>query len=107
MQPLDWTKIALEGIEIAFDKDGLVKKNLTQKDKNKAKQLIQKSIELYDVDEAWPYIKLADLLDNDLEKFKLYLKSLEFEETIYALRFILNFLTKNNKDILNPKKYQS
>lgn len=79
----DWTKLALRAIKIGFDKDEQVDKTKTKEQLEQAINLLKESIKL-EPEEAWPYIKLADLLSDKQEKIKIYKESIKVDPTDFA-----------------------
>lgn len=100
--PPKWLKSALEAMSIAFDNDsGLIKPLLTEDTKQRAISLFRHSIDNLEADEAWPFIKMADLLDDPNDKMRLYIRSLKFEYSIYAIKFILSKILQDHPDIID------
>lgn len=79
----DWTKLAVRAIKIGFDKDEQVDTTKTSEQLEQARDLLRESIAL-EPEEAWPYIKLADLLTDKEEKIKIYKESIKVEPTDFA-----------------------
>lgn len=96
-----WEIVALEGIDLAFDSDGNVKKNLPPAVKKKAIELLYKSIDEYDAHLYWPYVKLVDLIDDENEKMKLHIRAYLKEDNIYSIKFIFKKIIKDNPNIIN------
>lgn len=95
-----WLGPALEAMNIAFETDGSIKKNLSSADKKQAIALFKQVIYKHGADEAWPYIKLADLVEEDSIKFNLYYQSIKYEDTIYAYRFLYQTLVRDNTKLI-------
>lgn len=96
-----WEKIALRGISIAFNSDGEVRSDLSDENRQEAIEILKQSIEL-GPDLCWPYIKLADLVqDNDKYKYSLYVESLQKEDNIYAIKFLFKKIIADNPQILD------
>lgn len=99
-----WVTLALEAMNIAFDENHHSPKPwLSVEDREKSINLLKKSIQL-DANEAWPFIKLAELIDNPLEKMSLYIRSLDFEDNIYAYRYIYKQIIKDHPELINNYK---
>jgi len=95
-----WEIIALQGMELAFDSKGSVLKDLSNDNKQKAIELLYRSIELK-ADLCWPYIKLADLIDNHKEKIKLYFKAYLIEDNIFSIKFLFKQILQDHPHILD------
>jgi len=96
-----WLNKALEAMEIAFDENGLVKKNITGSDKKRAITFLKEVISVYKADEYWPYVKLADLIDDNDKKASLYYQSLKYSPNVYAYKFLYEKILKDNPNILD------
>lgn len=91
----DWTVLALKGLDLAFDNDGQLDYKKSKIEVEQAKKYFYESLQK-EPSEAWPYIKYAELLDDESEKIKIYEKAYNTEPNIYScLKLIdlyLNFL---------------
>lgn len=96
----EWEKLSLKAIEIAFDSSGAVKKNISEQDKKNSIDLLNRAINEHNASAAWPYIKLADLIDDEKEKTKIYIKSFFIEENEYALRYLFKKIIRDYPKIL-------
>ena len=97
----EWELVALEAIKLAFDNDGNVLKNLSPTEKAKAIELFYRAIDVLKADLCWPFIKLADLLEDDKEKCKLYARSLMVEDNIYAMKYLFKKINQDHPEILH------
>lgn len=84
----EWEKYALEGVALSFDAEGSIKKDLSLQHRRSSIDILYKVIDTMNPDLAWPFIKLADLLSDDLEKFKLHLRAYKIEKNIYSAMYI-------------------
>lgn len=97
----EWELVALEAMGIAFDHNGVVSKSLKSKDKTIAISLLYKAINNLNADLCWPFIKLADLIDDEKEKIKLHIRAYTVEDNIYSIKFLFKQLLKDHPAILN------
>lgn len=95
-----WEIEALVGINLAFDSNGSVKKDLSAEDKNKAIGILYGVTDNMQPDLAWPFIKLADLIDDSKEKIKLYARAYIVEENIYSMKTLFKHIVSINPKIL-------
>jgi len=79
----NWTSLAVRAIKIGFDKDEQVDTTKSEGQLEQARNLLAESIKLQP-EEAWPYIKLADLVTDKQEKIKIYKESIKVEPTDFA-----------------------
>lgn len=97
----EWEKTALKAMDLSFEKDGTIKKNLPPENKIKSIELLYKAINEMNADLAWPFIKLADLIDDNQRKTALYVRSLAVEETIYSIKYLFKQILKDKPNILD------
>lgn len=101
----DWSKLAIRAIKIGFDKDEQVNKNKTNEQLEQARNLLRESIAMQP-EEAWPYIKLADLLDDKDEKIKIYKESLKIEETDFVKARLYDLLIGDEEYLSQLENYE-
>jgi hypothetical protein len=94
-----WQKIALEAFNIAFDNNEN-KKNINNDLLNTAIELFYNSI-AHGADKYWPYIKLADLIEDKKEKTKLYIQAFRVEPNQYSAQYLFDQILKDNPFILD------
>lgn len=97
----EWELVALEAIKLAFDSNGTVLQNLSPTDRSKAIELFYKAIDVLKADLYWPFIKLADLIDDDKQKYRLYARSLLVEDNIYAIKYLFKRIIHDHPEIIN------
>lgn len=95
-----WIAPALKAINLVFDNNGQVDRTKPDTEIEKAKKYFYKSLENSPT-EAWPYIKLADLVTDTNEKTKLHIKALKIEENKYSIYYLFNQIIKDNPNILD------
>lgn len=95
-----WEIEALVGINLAFDSNGSVKKDLSAEDRNKAINILYNVIDNLKPDLAWPFIKLADLIYDDKEKIKLHTKAYIIEENIYSIKVLFKHIVSLKPQLL-------
>lgn len=96
----DWKTFALEAFDLAFSASGNKKENLSNETLTEAIGLFYKSI-LSGADEYWPYIKLADLVEDKKEKTKLYIRAFRVEPNQYSVQYLFDQILKDNPFILD------
>jgi hypothetical protein len=101
----EWELVALEAIKLAFNNNGDVRNDLDIETKNKAIELFYKAIDTLNPDLCWPFIKLADLVEDKKEKIKLNIRAYKAEENIYAMKFLFKQIVEDYPEILD--KYLS
>jgi hypothetical protein len=95
----NWHDLASAAFNLAYTPDG-IKKNINSDTLNSVIDLFYKSISA-GADEYWPYLKLADLVEDDKEKTKLYIQAFRIEPNPYSAQYLLNKILKDNPDILD------
>jgi hypothetical protein len=80
---MTWIKTGIKAIKKGFDLNEQIDPTKSEEEIEEAKKLFYKCIE-QGPEEAWPYIKLADLLTDKEEKIKVYKQSLLIEETDFV-----------------------
>lgn len=80
---MDWIRIGLKAVKIGFDLNEQLDPSKSKEEIEEAKKLFYECIKLKP-EEAWPYIKLADLIDDKKEKIRIYQESLKVEETDFV-----------------------
>jgi inosine/xanthosine triphosphate pyrophosphatase family protein len=95
-----WTMLALKGLNLAFNNDGQIDTSKSQIEIEEAKKYLYNSLN-YNPTEAWPYIKLADLVEDHKEKTKLYIQAFRIEPNPYSARYLIDKILKDNPDILD------
>jgi hypothetical protein len=98
MKP-NWRHLALEAFNLVYTEDG-DKKDVNSDILNNAIDLFYKSISS-GAEEYWPYIKLADLIEDTKEKTKLYIQAFRTEPNSYSEQYLFNRILKDNPDILD------
>jgi len=91
----DWRSVALKAVSAVFDGDGKLDKTKTTHVKF-AKKMLYKSLDM-NPDEAWPFIKLGDLVEDPKERCRLYKKSIDIEPTVTAKALLYDLLFKGEK----------
>lgn len=76
----DWKELALEAISFSKDESRILE----------SIDIFEKIFENEKVDEAWPFLKYADLIDHPVEKLNLYTKSYKIEPNVYSCLGALN-----------------
>lgn len=80
---MQWIQLGLRAMKLGFDQNEQVDPTKSQEEIKQCIELFYKSIELGATD-AWPFIKLADLISDDQEKIRLYKESLNVKQTMFA-----------------------
>lgn len=95
----EWELLALEAIELAFDDKEKVDWSRGEEVIDRARELLVQSVSLMPTS-AWPFIRLADLYQDNKEKAKLYIESLKIENNIYSKILFFDLLSKDRPDLI-------
>lgn len=76
---MNWISLGLKAIRLGFDENEQLDSTKSDKEINRSKELFYECIKLKP-EEAWPYIKLADLINDKKEKIRIYQEGLKAEE---------------------------
>lgn len=91
---LDWVNLALEAIKLSFDENHNLDPNKEKNYKNSI-SLFEQSFK--SANQAWPFLKCADLYSDLEERTNLYLRSFEIEKTNFAcIKLIEIYLNNSN-----------
>lgn len=80
---MQWIQLGLRAMKLGFDQNEQVDPTKSEEEIKQSIELFYKAIELGATD-AWPFIKLADLISDDQEKIRLYKESLNIKQTMFA-----------------------
>lgn len=78
-----WIVLGLKAVKLGFDDNEQIDPNKSDEEIQSAKHYFYKCLE-NNPTEAWPYIKLADLIDDKKEKIRLYKEALIIQENDFA-----------------------
>jgi hypothetical protein len=92
--------LALKGLNLAFNNDGQIDTSKSQIEIEEAKKYLYHSLN-YNPTEAWPYIKLADLVEDHKEKIKLYIQAFRTEPNQHSTKYLFDQILKDNPSILD------
>lgn len=97
----DWHPIALDAVNLAFKEDSPLS------DVDKAKELFISIIDRTDIDVSWPYLKYAELLDDNAieEKIKLYKKAYDVEPNVYSCLGLIAIYHFMHVDFIEARKW--
>jgi hypothetical protein len=95
-----WTMLAFKGLNLAFNNEQQIDTSKSQVQIKEAKKYLYKSLE-NKPSEAWPYLKLADLVEDPKEKIKLYIQAFRVEPNIYSAQYLFNKILEDNPNILD------
>jgi hypothetical protein len=97
-----WENLALLANNIAFDADG-TKKNIDIDTTKKAIGLFYKSINK-GANKYWPYVKLADLIEDFKEKTQLHIEAFKIEPNEFSLRYLSDKIFKDSPELISALK---
>jgi hypothetical protein len=89
-----WILLGLKAIKLGFDDNEQVDPNKSTEEIESAKKHFYKCLE-NEPTEAWPYIKLADLISEKEEKIRLYNESLKVEENDFVKARLYDLIVRN------------
>jgi hypothetical protein len=90
----NWIILGLKAINLAFDNNEQVDPDKSIEEIESAKQYLYKCLENKPT-EAWPYIKLADLISEEEEKIRLYNEALKVEENDFVKARLYDLVVRN------------
>lgn len=77
MEKPNWKDLALKAISLSFDKNEVLDPNKVE-NYSESRKLLELSTK--ESDEAWPFLKYAELLDDYKSKIDLYGRSFEIKK---------------------------
>lgn len=90
-----WIMLGLKAIKLGFDSNEQIDPNKSDEDIQSAKDYFYECLE-NNPTEAWPYIKLADLIDEKKEKIRLYKEALIVQENDFVKARLYDLLIDHN-----------
>lgn len=95
-----WTLLALKALNLAFNNDEQIDTSKSQSEIEEAKKYLYSSL-VYSPNEAWPFIKLAELVDDPKEKTRLHTQAFIVEPNHYSARYLMDKILEDNPNILD------
>lgn len=100
-----WISVALDAMDIAFDNEHhYPNRSISTQLKNQAIGLLEKSINELGANEAWPFIKLAELIDDPEYKMSLYVRSMEYDKHIAIYEYVYEKICNDYPEIISKYK---
>lgn len=93
-----WIVLGLKAIQLGFDENEQIDPNKSDEEIQSAKQYFYQCLE-NNPTEAWPHIKLADLIDEKEEKIRLYKEALIIQENDFVKARLFDLLINNPSPI--------
>jgi GT2 family glycosyltransferase len=103
-QHQDWHPIALEAVKLGFDHNRI---SIDQDRVHKAIDLFSSIMNNSEIDVPWPYLKYAELLDDNAieEKIKLYKKAYDVEPNVYSCLGLIAIYHFMHVDLIEARKW--